>query len=193
MKLIRGTFDNYRNIRSGIIRESYDRTRNFNPSAIHNGSGTTVFISHKHDDLNDLKGLLDYLTYRYNVIPYIDSMDKGMPLKTCAGTAQRIKQAISFCNKFILLGTNRALSSKWCNWEVGIADKWKLDDNNMAILPMLDHSGDIYNGNEYLELYPYIDESTDYYGQKEYYVIYHRYNGIKGKISLGEWLNRSSI
>ena len=42
---------------------------------------TTVFISHKHDDLDDLKGLLGFLELRYGVKVYIDSQDPTMQLK----------------------------------------------------------------------------------------------------------------
>ena len=34
---------------------------------------TTVFISHKHDDLEDLKGVLGFLQRTYDVKVYIDS------------------------------------------------------------------------------------------------------------------------
>ena len=36
---------------------------------------TTVFISHKHDDLEDLKGVLGFLQQKYGVKVYIDSQD----------------------------------------------------------------------------------------------------------------------
>ena len=77
-----------------LIRESYDRTRTFSVDSIRSGSGTTVFISHRHDDIEELSGFMSYLKEEYNVIPYIDSMDKGMPKNTCAETAERIKMVI---------------------------------------------------------------------------------------------------
>lgn len=192
MKLIRGAFNYYRDRSSNIINESYGRTSTFSSESIRCASGTTVFVSHKHEDLNDLKGLLDYLSHNFNVVPYIDSMDKGMPLNTCAETANRIKQAIYGCEKFILLGTNKALSSKWCNWEVGIADKWKLPAKDMAILPMLDSGDSLYNGSEYLEIYPYINEVKDSYGGRHLNVIYFTSNGFKRTISLVDWLKGSN-
>ena len=172
-----------------LIRESYDRTRTFSVDSIRSGSGTTVFISHKHDDLEELSGFISYLKEEYNVIPYIDSMDKGMPKNTCAETAERIKMVIGNCQKFILLGTNKALFSKWCNWEVGIADKTKLPNNNMAILPMLDDNKGFYLGNEYLEIYPYIEETINIYDNKKYLAVnIHTKEGTK-RIPLKVWLN----
>lgn len=42
---------------------------------------TTVFISHKHDDLDEIKGLIGLLERKYNVKAYIDSLDKSMSKK----------------------------------------------------------------------------------------------------------------
>lgn len=190
MLITRGYFSSNRISDSvSMINEAYQRTRTFSERSISSASGTTVFISHKHDDLEDLQGFLSYLNKEYNIIPYIDSMDKGMPKNTCAETATRIKSVIGSCQKFILLGTNKALFSKWCNWEVGIADKTKLPTNNMAILPMLDDNSNFYYGNEYLEIYPYIEETINIYGNKKYLAVnIHTPEGLK-RISLKDWLN----
>lgn len=194
MKLTRGYFNAYKISDSNVINESFSRTRYFSAGSIASASGITVFISHKHSDLksvgdeNDLKGLLDYLKSTYNVVPYIDSMDKRMPKETCAETADRIKYVIDACDKFLLLATNKALASKWCNWEVGIADKKKLPRQDMAILPMLDNNDTLYDGNEYLELYPYIELYVDQNGYKRLYVSIK--DGEKRKwITLYDWLN----
>ena len=86
---------------------------------------TTVFISHKHDDLDDLKGLLGFLEQEYDVKVYIDSRDPSMPKITSAQTALNIRERIKRCDKFILLATNGAIESKWCNWELGYGDAQK--------------------------------------------------------------------
>lgn len=195
MKVTRGYFNSYRISDSNVLNESFGRTRRFSASSIHSASGVTVFISHKHSDLksvgdeNDLKGLLDYLEKNYNVIPYIDSMDKRMPKETCAKTAERIKDVIDACDKFILLATNKALASKWCNWEVGIADKKKFFGQDMAILPMLDDNKSVYDGNEYLELYPYI-ESFDI-DNSRYLNVSIKDGNRRKYITLRDWLNNN--
>ena len=103
----------------------------------------------------------------------LDCFDEEMPLKTCAETAVRIKQVIEYCPKFIFLATEDALSSKWCNWEVGIADKWKLTGNNMAILPLLEKGKEpkSYKGNEYLQIYPYIETALNLTGSGSHLVV----------------------
>ena len=60
---------------------------------------TTVFISHKHDDLDDLKGLIGFLENEYGVKAYIDSRDPSMPKKTSGETATNIKNRIKKCDK----------------------------------------------------------------------------------------------
>lgn len=153
----RGDFNSFKSSQSITnLNESVRRTQYFSASIKPSGK-TTVFISHKHDDLDleELKGVIDVLENYYNVIPYIDSMDNKMPEYTCAETANRLKQVIKFCDKFILLATNSAIESYWCNWEVGIGDVHKYK-NNIAILPMQD-VGKSYKGNEYLRLYHSIE------------------------------------
>ena len=92
-----------------------------------------VFLSHKHDDLDELKGLIGFLEKTYGIRCYIDSRDPNMPESTTGETAKQLKDRIKICDKFILLATNGAISSKWCNWELGYGDSQKYP-NNIAIL-----------------------------------------------------------
>ena len=69
-----GSFKNYSEVNleksmSPVLESSYYSRK------------TTVFISHKHDDLDDLKGVLGFLEKTYNVEVYIDSKDLKMPKK----------------------------------------------------------------------------------------------------------------
>lgn len=189
MQIVRGYFDKSRdNDSDKIYDDSLSRSRSFGEPAIKSASGPTVFISHKHSDLPDIKGFLSYLTENYNVVPYIDSMDHNMPNMTNAETAMRIKSVIESCDKFILLATNRALQSKWCNWEVGIADKSKFSAHNMAVLPMYEKGSNRFDGNEYLQIYPYIDEVMDKENSTNLVVKYKTEKGLK-QVSLKEWFN----
>lgn len=121
---------------------------------------TTVFISHRHDDLEDLQGVLGFLEDEYKVKVYIDSKDSSMPITTSAETAINLKDRIRECDRFILLATNGAIESKWCNWELGFGDANKYPDK-IAIFP-LKPKGTYdfqYKGNEYMRIYPYIEFS----------------------------------
>ncbi len=126
----------------------------------------TVFISHKHSDLEELKGIIGFLEKNYNVKCYIDSRDPSMPKITSGETASKIKERIRNCKKFILLATEDAIESKWCNWELGFGDANKFKDH-IALFPIkkADTSENAYKGNEYMQIYPYIS----YYGQDEKY------------------------
>lgn len=139
---------------------------------------TTVFISYKHDELQDLKGVLGFLQKQYDVKVYIDSQDPSMPKITTATTATNLKARIKKCDKFILLATNAAIDSKWCNWELGYGDAQKFKAH-IALFPLKPKGSYdyLYKGAEYLSLYPYIcyEDGTDKYDngayiQKGYYI-----------------------
>lgn len=131
-------------------------------------SDTTIFLSHSHKD-NDYVRYAKVFFENLGMSIYVDWADETMPEKTNGITAQKIKnQIISVNDKFILLATNEALASRWCNWEVGIADPFKLPKDKIALLPLTDPSG--WNGNEYLQIYPYIQASLN--TSDEYYVWY---------------------
>jgi len=153
----RGYFDN-KVVNESKINDSYRTIRKFNSNTEYSNK-PTVFLSHKHDDLNDLKGVIGLLE-EYGAKIYIDSMDKNLPNETTWETAKRIKKVIKFSKKFILLATDKAIESDWCNWELGIGDTYKYIDN-IAILPMKEKVSNVsrykYKGNEYLQIYPQIE------------------------------------
>lgn len=154
----RGFFDRFR-IKK--VMESYSRAL-FENAAQESATGQeepiNIFLSHKHDDLSEVQGIIGYLIKNYNICVYIDSQDATLPPITCVKTAERIKQKIRMCNKFIFLATEGAIESKWCNWELGYGDAYKFNHNNLAILAMKDSSisEDDYDGKEYMEMYPTI-------------------------------------
>lgn len=155
-----GEFNAYASVRLDEARTKFDEVYHFAQAQ------TTVFISHKHDELNDLKGILGFLQQNYGVKVYIDSQDPSLPKKTSPETATQIKNRIERCNKFILLATNGAIDSKWCNWELGYGDAKKFKEH-IALFPMKPEGAydSSYKGNEYLAIYPYI---TYYYGTEKY-------------------------
>jgi len=119
----------------------------------------TVFLSHSHDDL--INGDVDkiiVLLRRVGVRVYIDSLDRTLPPFTNAETAKRIKERIKQNKKFIFVATNRAINSKWCNWELGYGDAHKYIDH-IALIPLAENSG-TWDGSEYLRIYPRIEESS---------------------------------
>jgi len=173
----RGYFQN-KNVSETVINESLRQTRSFSSKNTFSAV-TTVFLSHKHTDLEDLKGVMGMLE-DFNVRIYIDSMDNKMPNETTGETAARIKQVIEYSDRFILLATEAAIESYWCNWELGIGDVHKFI-KNIAILPIKEKNEYDwkYKGNEYLQIYPRIDyrDGTTFYAgtniriEKGYYYV----------------------
>ncbi|RXR16347.1 TIR domain-containing protein [Flavobacterium amnicola] len=145
----------------GVINES----RTFSKSS----AITSIFISHSHLD----KAIVEQAKIFFENIGisiYVDWADATMPERTNGTTATKIKnQIINANDKFVLLATNNAIASKWCNWEIGIADPFKLTPKKIAILPLADNSG-TWNGNEYLQIYPRIEKSAIF--SDTYYVKY---------------------
>ncbi len=154
---------------------------------------TKIFLSHKHNETASLEGAISFLK-SFGVDVYVDWLDEGMPKTTSGYTAVRIKQKIKDSHKFILLATEGAISSKWCNWELGLGDAAKYIEN-IAILPIKNDYSD-FSGSEYLEIYPYIfnlDYSQNFrglYRLQGTYVVYPRVNGSEKVISLKEWLQK---
>lgn len=145
----------------GVVNES----RTFSKST----STTSIFLSHSHYDKDVIEQAKIFFE-NLGISIYVDWADETMPERTNGTTATKIKnQIISVNDKFILLATNNAIASKWCNWEVGIADPFKLPNKKIAILPLADNSG-TWNGNEYLQIYPRIEKNPMKLGGEGYYV-----------------------
>ncbi len=106
-----------------------------------------------------------------------------MPYVTSGETARRIKEKIRNSKKFILIATEAAIASKWCNWELGYGDAYKYRDH-IAIIPIKESRDRIYTGSEYLQIYPIITNEYQH-SIGNYYVEYQ-----DTKISLKDWLQR---
>jgi len=151
----RGHFNSDK-IEKSFINVSLNESKKFSASNAFDYK-PTVFLSHKHSDLEDLQGVMGLLK-KLGAKIYIDSMDNKMPKETSGDTAKRIKEVIKYCKKFVLLATEDAIESYWCNWELGFGDTHKYK-NHLAILPIKEKGGyDFeYKGNEYLQIYPKIN------------------------------------
>lgn len=119
---------------------------------------TSLFLSHSHSDKAQIEQAKIFFE-NLGISIYVDWADETMPEKPNSVTAQKIKDKIVSSDKFVFLATNNAIISKWCNWEIGIADTFKFSKGKMALLPLADNSG-TWNGNEYLQLYPRIEKIT---------------------------------
>ena len=115
--------------------------------------GATIFLSHKHEEIEILRQVVSLLKSLGTTI-YLDWLDEDMPTETSGKTAERLKNKIIENQKFILLATEAAIASKWCNWELGYGDAKKFE-KHIAIMPIEENDG-TWSGNEYLQIYPTI-------------------------------------
>ena len=145
-------------------------------------SRTSIFLSHSHNDRTLIAQAKTFFE-NLGISIYVDWADETMPEKTSGVTAQKIKRQIQKNDKFVLLATNDAIASKWCNWEVGIGDTYKLSSKKIALLPLAENSG-TWNGNEYLQIYPRIEKSSLY---SDTYNVHYPDGTIE---NLSTWLNR---
>lgn len=148
---------------------------------------TSIFLSHSHNDKDLIEQAITFFR-TLNITVYVDWMDETMPEKTNGVTASKIKSKILLNDKFILLATDAALVSKWCNWEIGIGDAYKLHSDKICLLPLSDSRGN-WIGNEYLQIYPRIEPV-----QKDNYSLYDNIFKVKypdGKETwLSDWLKK---
>ena len=134
-------------------------------------ASTTIFLSHSHNDKSVIEEAKIFFE-NLGISIYVDWADQTMPDSTNGTTATRIKnQIINGNDKFVLLATNNGVASKWCNWEVGIADPFKLPNKKIALLPLADNNG-TWDGNEYLQIYPRIEKRINLFGVDQYQVVY---------------------
>ena len=172
-----------------VLSEAHRQTRFFST-----GQQASVFLSHKHDEISQLKRVA-YILEELHASIYVDWLDNSMPPKTSGPTAAIIKQQIQKYDKFILVATNGAIDSKWCNWELGLGDAAKYKEH-IALLP-INKTNETFRGAEYLAIYPYIDYengNNQYcdgrYIQKGYYVKTQLSNGNIHLTPLKNWLIR---
>ena len=128
------------------VMESYD-------SVIRAGR-KTAFLSHSHKDQDLVKGVAQWLQ-QAGVGMYVDWADHEMPPEPNAETAEKLKKRIATSHAFLFLATENSMKSRWCPWEIGIADGKKGADW-IVIIPTKDAAG--VKGSEYLQLYRRLDD-----------------------------------
>lgn len=118
----------------------------------------TAFLCHSHKDATYVEGLL-VLLHEAGWRVYVDWKDHAMPAVPDTQTAENIRRRIRQCDFFLFLATPNALASRWCPWEIGVADGIK-DQDRILVIPT--QSGQTYYGNEYVGLYRRIDFASDH-------------------------------
>jgi hypothetical protein len=69
-------------------------------------------------------------------------------------TAAILRSRTGQCQSLLYLKTDNSTDSTWMPWELRYFDALR---GRVGILPIVQHSQDEFDGNEYLGLYPYVD------------------------------------
>ena len=86
-----------------IISETRQQTRHFSA-----GQRASVFLSHKHDEISQLKRVA-YILENLHTCIYVDWLDNSMPKTTSGVTATMIKKQIKKYDKFGTLANFRGI------------------------------------------------------------------------------------
>ena len=167
-------------VRSEIEHSSITKRMFAYDSAIH----YDLFISHSFKDKDLVTGLY-HLFYKSNYKVYIDWIDDITLDRTnvTPGTASTIKKRILNSSGTSYIATSNSTTSKWCPWELGVADG---AIGKVCILPVMEANS--FNGQEYLGLYPYLDyEKIE--GKEEYEFWVCDQKNKKIYVSLRKWLS----
>ena len=130
-----------------------DNTYNYSATHFDTANAYDLFISHSFKDKDLVIGLYHLFTVAgYNVyIDWIDdpALDRN---SVTAGTAATIRRRIACSKGLSYISTGNSTTSKWCPWELGVADGMH---NRVCILPIMNSTKN-FKGQEYLGLYPYL-------------------------------------
>jgi hypothetical protein len=145
----------------------------------------SIFLCHSHLD----KTIVDRVALLFSKVDfniYVDWMDKSLPAVTNKHTASMIRDKIKHCNRFLFLATFRALKSKWCDWELGIAYSLKRE-TEIALLAVESKSGK-WEGSEYLQLFPEMEFNVHELENIDARKVRIKFSESQS-ISLEKWLN----
>lgn len=117
------------------------------------GAKRSVFLCHSHKDQRLVAGFLRKLDDDgWNA--YVDWKDGTLPENPSAVTASKIKTKIAELDFFFFLATPNSMASRWCPWEIGLADGVK-HRSSIFVIPTSGSDGT--HGNDYIQLYQRID------------------------------------
>jgi len=111
----------------------------------------SVFLSHSSKDAEHLAGAIALLE-KHGGMTYIDKKDASLPPATDTSTAEKLRQRIKDCRKFVILTSENSKDSRWVPWELGLADGHRTPAN-VAILPTVISGDHKWTEQEYLGLY----------------------------------------
>jgi hypothetical protein len=122
-------------------------------AAVPMNSSFDIFMSHSYEDAEVIAGIKVMIEHE-GLSVYVDWLvdvqaDRS---QVTAETAGLLRQRMNHCLFFIYASSDASPNSKWMPWELGYFDG--LRPGKIGILPVVESTGDAFNGQEYLGLYP---------------------------------------
>lgn len=177
-------------IKRDINNASEKRILNENYAVFSQKESYDLFISHSFFDKKLILTLIDLFNNAdYSV--YVDWInDKTLDRNNVSPkTAKVIKNRISDCKGLSYIATGNITNSKWCPWELGLADG--MLNGRSCILPVMEETV-TFKGLEYLGLYPFIEyEKVRNKNIYEFWVI--DQGDSSRYVSLRNWLNGATL
>lgn len=128
-----------------------------------------IFLSHASKDADLILGvkvILENMGYKVYVDWIEDSqLDRS---RVTPDTAELLRVRMRQSNSLIWVATEAASESKWMPWELGYFDGFK--PKQVAILPLVDNTTDVFKGQEYLAIYPVVDKDRYTDGRTDVFV-----------------------
>lgn len=147
---------------------------------------SSVFLSHSSKDSEQLPGAIALLE-KHGASVYIDKKDLSLPAVTDVSTAEKIKERIKECRKFVILTSENSKDSRWVPWELGLADGYRTPAN-VAILPTVMNGNHKWTEQEYLGVYSRIAHGKFQNDPKDVFMVWdHRTNS---GTELSAWLRK---
>jgi len=150
-----------------------------------------VFLSHSYrdvqalseDELLQLKKLIEGSGLKI----YLDWIVDPQLERSCvtADAARVLRNRMDHSRSLLYATTQTSSDSKWMPWELGYVDA---KTTRVAILPIIDQSGNGYYGQEYLGIYPHVARLESQSGSEKLYVLFGRHYYLE----LKEWAKGST-
>lgn len=148
--------------------------------------GKTVFLSHSSKDHEMLPGVVLILENHGGRV-YVDEADRELQGTDFQKTAERLRDVVKTCQKFVLFVTKQTKDSTWIPWELGLGDGNR-NEQNVALFPSADQQYDqSWSEQEYLGLYRRIIWGNFQNKEPEWLALDHRNNTA---VTLGDWLKK---
>lgn len=116
-----------------------------------------IFLSHCVKDARAIEGVRQILR-QAGLTVYVDWIEDPElnRASVTTATAAKLRDRMDHSHAMIFATSNASPDSKWMPWELGYFDGRR--PHRVAVLPLLESSGQAFRGQEYIGLYPKVED-----------------------------------